>query len=158
VFFARIIYARGWSITSPIIRRWPDSAPALWSHAGILLSPHDDEEGQAMVWHATWPRGFHRVTTEQFGKRYRTYEVVRYEVQATPEQQRSWCEHRAGWPYAVGTVIGRMLGLRASERGDHCSEVAENALRDWGCVARWRSDHHLITPNVSYHNLCGVSR
>ena len=111
-----------------------------------------------MVWHATWPKGFHRVTTEQFGQRYRTYEVVRYEVEADPVQQRSWCEARDGMPYAAGTVLGRLIGLRASERGDHCSEVAENFLRDMGCTPRWREGHHLVTPNVSFNNLCGVAR
>jgi hypothetical protein len=39
--------------------------------------------------------------------------------------------------YATGTVLGRLIGLRASERGDHCSEIAENFLRDMGCVGKF---------------------
>ena len=154
---ARIIYARGASPAGWLIRRWPDSAPARWSHAGILLPSIPEDDSPALVFEATWPRGAKFTTVDKFRARYSTYEVVAYNVQADDQQQRAWCEARDGQRYATGTVLGRLFGLRASESGDHCSEVAENFLRDMGCVGRWRSDHHLITPNVSFNNLAGVA-
>ncbi len=153
---ARIVYARGRNPGSWLIRQWPDSAPARWSHAGIVVVGAD---GLDEVWHATWPTGFHRLSWREFVDRYPAHQVVEYTVAASPLEQWSWCAHRQGLRYATGTVLGRMLGLRSSEqRADMCSEVAENFLAAMGCVPRWRGAMHLVTPNASFHNLAGVIR
>ena len=153
MFYATVVYAR----RSRLIAHWPDSAPARWSHAGIIIPPVvEDHDDGYWVWHATWPRGFHCVTLEDFQRHYshRT-EFVRYAVERGPSEQRAWCQARQGQRYALGTVLGRMFGLRASENsGDHCSEVVENFLAAMG-LQRWREGHHLVTPNASYNNLMG---
>lgn len=155
MFYATIIYAR----RSRLIAHWPDSAPARWSHAGIVIPPADEDPGDGWwVWHATMGKGFHCEPLADFEKRYRATEIVRYAVaeHADESWQWSWCAHRKGMRYAWATVLGRMVGLRSSEHdADHCSEIAENFLAACG-LQRWRDGHHLVTPNASYNNLSGV--
>ena len=154
MFYATIIYAR----RSRVIAHWPDSAPARWSHAGIVIPPSaDDMPDGWWVWHATMADGFHCEPLESFQTRYnRRTEFVRYAVERSHSEQAAWCQARQGQSYALGTVLGRMFGLRASESdGDHCSEIVENFLAAMG-LQRWRDGHHLITPNASYNNLHGV--
>ena len=154
---ATIIYARSSTPGGWLIRRWPDSAPAEWSHAGILIPRDPDLELSAMVWHATFPKGFHGVTLDEFLDRYKHTASVDYEVRMPASFQYAWCAAREGQRYAVGTVLGRLFGLRKSQdKKDHCSEVVENFLADCGAPRRWRGAHHLVTPNASYHNTCGV--
>jgi hypothetical protein len=159
LFVASAIYAYSRSPGGVAIKHWPGDAPPRWSHAGIMLSAQPADDSPALVFESVFPRA--RFTTyDKFIERYnRRVAIVRFEVEASPEQQRAWCEERDGQPYALWTLLGYPFGLRSSQNGaDHCGELVENALRDWGCVPRWREDHHRISPNASFNNLSGVAR
>lgn len=156
---ATLIFAYSSTPGGWLIRHWPDSAPALWSHCGILL-PAEPELGlPATVWHSTVTKGFRAEPADAFARRYKRHALRRFAVLQPAEFQRTWCE---GDPdvsrgYALWTVVGRALGLRSSQRkGDHCAEVCENFLLAMGCTRRWEGDHHMTTPNVSWHNRAGV--
>ena len=164
---ARLIYAYSGLLGAPI-KHWPERdelgarIPRRWSQQGIVLvDPDGRDDIPPLVWHATWPRGFHCVTRERVLGRYVEHEVVSFNVRASFEEQRDWCEARDGMKYAFGTLIGMALGLSSPQAmADHCAEVNENALRDWDVIGapRWSRPHHLISPNRSHHNLIGVMK
>lgn len=162
MYVARVVYARGAGPVHWLIKQWSDSAPARWSHAGVLLGDADiGGEVPPVVWHTRWFKGFHKSPLYSFLRAYhKDFEVVTYLVEKGPDEQEAWCKARDGRGYAYGTVIGRVFFLRSPEKEDHCSEVVENFLHDMGVVGgpRWRAGHHLVTPNVSFNNLCGTAR
>ena len=156
---ARLIYGYSGLFGAPI-KYWPERGiPKRWSHQGIVLDdPDRRDELPPLVWHATWPQGFHCVTLVKFARRYPKFEIVQFGVRASFEEQRAWCEQRDGMPYALGTLIGMALGLSSPQAlADHCSESCENALRDWDVVGgpRWTEPHHRVSPNASHHNRIG---
>lgn len=144
----RVVYARGRSPASHLIRLFPDSAPARWSHAGVVIGDH--------VFEARFPHGAVMTPREKFNERYTEIEEVVFGVPDSG-QGMLWLMNVLGRPYATGTVIGMAFGLRMSNKGDHCIEIVENFLAECG-LRRWRGDLHLIKPNASYHNTAGVLR
>lgn len=109
-----------------------------------------------MVWEAQFGHRLGPTPIDDFMARYTDTQIVRYEVPDL-DAGAAWLESQRGKPYATGTVLGRLFGLRNGEASaDHCSEVVECYLAACG-LQRWREAAHLVTPNVAYNNLMGVA-
>ena len=151
---AKIIFARSHSLSGLLIRHHDDGSKRRWSHTGVLIDAQPERGIGPLVWEVRPFRSFRATALDAFVKRYAAHEVVTYDVPYAAAGM-AWLEKQEGTPYALMSVLGRVIGLHIDQSGAHCTEAIEGYLAACG-VRRWRDGLHLITPNAAFNNLHGV--
>lgn len=136
-----LVYSRGWSIGSPLIRhadRW-----GAWSHCGLL-----DADGQ----HVLESRAFAGVVRTPWPEFLaRTTHLEQVDVACpNPAAGLAWAHSQVGKGYDYLAIFGNLVRESWQKAGRwHCAEYVEQALVQAG-RQRFRRETWRISPNNSW--------